>query len=100
MEIEFKAELWGWQGKGTWYFITLRIEYSDEIKLVGSLPKRSFGLVCVDATIGKTTWKTPVFPDTKSSSYLLPVKKVVRAKEGLRVGDSISVLIRLIESQR
>jgi hypothetical protein len=45
--------------------------------------------------IGKSLWQTSIFPDSKSGSYLLPVKKAVRLKEGLVEGKSVSVAITL-----
>ena len=97
MEIAFQAELWEWHGKGAWYLVTLPIEYSEQVKIFSTQPRKGFGSVRVEATIGKTIWKTSIFPDTKSSSYILPVKKDVRIKEKLEAGNSMPVLIRLFE---
>ena len=44
-----------------------------------------WGSIPVIATIGKTTWKTSIFP-TKEIGYFLPVKKAVAKKESLTVG--------------
>ncbi len=98
MEIEFTAELWEWEGKGAWCFVTLPVEYTDEIKMVSLGPKRGFGSVRVEVTIGKTAWKTSIFPDTKSMSYVLPIKKSVRQAEELEVGKNFFVELRLIEA--
>ena len=98
MEIEFRTKLWEWQGKGAWFFVTLPVEYSDEIKLVASSVKKGFGSVKVEVAIGKTTWTTSIFPDTKSKSYLLPIKKDVRRSENIAVGDVVSMKIRIMEA--
>lgn len=97
MELTFRVELWEWQGQGAWCFVSVPAKYYDEIKLISASPKRGFGSARVEATIGKTKWKTSIFPDTKSGSYLLPVKKEVRKSEGVGVGDNLSVTIRLLE---
>ena len=39
---------------------------------------------------GKTTWKTSIFPDKKSGTYLLPLKADVRRREGIGAGDRIT----------
>ncbi len=54
---------------------------------MGSLP--------VIATIGKTIWKTSIFPDKKICSYLLPLKAEVRKKELLREGDKIKLSLEI-----
>lgn len=89
--------LWEWQGKGAWCFVTLPVEYADVIRTIGVSPKRGFGSLRVECTVGKTIWKTSIFPDSKSKSYLLPIKKDVRKSERIEVGDSLSVKIRILD---
>ena len=97
MELTFTAELWEWQGQGAWCFISLPKGYYDEIRLISTSPKKGFRSVKVEATVGETTWKTSIFPDSKSHSYLLPVKKDIRKTETLEIGSAVSVKLRLIE---
>ena len=97
MEIKFKAKLWEWEGKGAWCFVTLPPEYSDEIKMITSMPRRGFGSVRIEATIGRAVWKTSIFPGTKTKSYLLPIRKNVRESENLKVGNNITVSVQLLE---
>jgi hypothetical protein len=59
--------------------------------------RRGFGSVRVRVTVGATTWNTSIFPDTKSESYVLPVKKAVRSSEGLGDGSSVDVRLTLVE---
>lgn len=49
-----------------------------------------WGSIPVVATIGKTTWRTSLFP-LKGADYFLPVKKMVLKQENLRVGDVVTV---------
>ncbi len=97
MNIEFESELWEGQGQGAWFFVSLPKEYYDEIKLISTTPRKGFGSVNIEAAIGRTDWKTSIFPDTKSKSYLLPIKKEVRRNENLSAEDIVSVKIRIIE---
>jgi hypothetical protein len=97
MEIKFKAELWEWQGQGAWCFVSLPKEYYDEIKAISSLPKRGFGSVKIEASVGETIWKTSIFPDTKSGTYLLPIKKAIRKAENLNIGSVVHIKVRLID---
>ena len=50
-------------------------------------PRRGFGSVPVVVRCGTSEWRTSVFPDSRSGSYVLPVKKAVRAKQGLEIGE-------------
>ncbi len=92
MKYEFATELWEYHGQGAWHFVTLPQDISEEIKsTTEKMP--GFGSVRVSVTIGKTSWKTSVFPDAKSGCYMLPVKKDVRKAENLVAGAHVSVTI-------
>ncbi len=93
---KFKAEIWRYNGKDPWYFVTLPTKYADEIKsLTTDLPNKGFGTVKVDATINNVSWSTSIFPDKKHNSYLMPVKKEIRSKLQVKSGDMVEVSIRL-----
>lgn len=49
-----------------------------------------WGSIPVEVTIGKTTWKTSMFP-LKKVGYFIPVKRLVLKKENLRAGDTTTV---------
>lgn len=92
----FAAKLWMYSGVGAWYFVTLPREYAAEIKLLTSDGHtRGFGSIKVAVTIGSITWKTSIFPDKKSESYLLPVKKDVRVQLKIEEGDMVDICIEL-----
>ena len=92
MDDRFTAELWEWDAKGGWFFITLPEELADDIRArTDDGLRRGFGSVRVEATIGRTTWRTSVFPETGTGSFVLPVKKPVRTAEGIEPGDRVSV---------
>jgi hypothetical protein len=85
-----RAELFVWEGEAAWHFVRLTADVADEVRGLSG-PPRGFGSVRVEARIGATTWRTSVFPDKASGSYLLPVKKAVREAEGLEAGDEVTV---------
>lgn len=92
-EYEFTAELWLYPGEAGWYFVTLPAEVADEIdQEVGE--RAGFGSIPVEVTVGATTWKTSIFPDKASASFVLPVKKAVRSAERLDSGMPVTVLLR------
>ncbi len=77
----FTGELWKYGGDSSWWFIRLPIEDAEDIERFCSHRKRNFGSLRVTVTIGETSWQTSLFRDTKSNSYLLPVKAAVRKRE-------------------
>jgi hypothetical protein len=93
----FKSELWLWAAaKASWHFISLPQELSTEIKgFDKDTKRRGFGSIPITVTIGKTSWRTSIFPDKKRATYVLPIKKEVRKKEHLVVGDKVAVKIEL-----
>ena len=85
----FEAELFEWDARddASWVFVTLPVEVAEEIRDM-SLPRRGFGSVKVTARLAEMQWRTSVFPDSRSGSYVLPVKKSARTKAGVDIGDT------------
>ena len=50
-----------------------------------------WGSIPIEVTIGKTTWKTSMFPLPKQEAYFIPVKKQVLKKENLKAGVKATV---------
>ena len=80
---KFTSEVWLYPGMAGWHFISLPKNQSEAIKKKFGANARGWGSLRVSVTIGKTTWKTSIFPDKKSGTYLLPLKADVRKKEGI-----------------
>jgi hypothetical protein len=93
MRRHFVAELWVHDGDAAWHFVTLPVELADEIALRTAGATKGFGSVPVEVTVGATTWRTSLFPDVRSESFVLPMKKPVRRAEGLSAGDEFEVII-------
>lgn len=96
MQYKSKVELWMWPGEGAWYFMTLPKTQSAEIKNLFKPISRGFGSIKVRATIGDTTWHTSIFPDSKSGSYLLPVKKQIRQSEKMETGKVYELSLEIL----
>ncbi len=95
MRHRFDGTLWRYEGEAPWHFVTLPQDLADEIE-TASHPK-AFGSVRVHVTIGATSWSTSLFPDKGSESYVLPIKKAVRAAEGLVDGDDVKVALEIVD---
>lgn len=94
--FEFTSTLWRHHGDAAWYFITLPHDVADDIDQLTAPTHRGFGSVRVEVTIGTSTWRTSLFPDSKASSYVLPVKRAIREAEGLDDGDVVLASIDLM----
>jgi hypothetical protein len=96
-DFEFDAAVWEHDGKGAWHFLALPPEHADEIEHRFGHRAAGFGSLPVEVTIGSTTWRTSIFPDRSRESYVLPIKKAVRAAEGLHDGATAAVRLRVVE---
>ena len=84
--------LWRWRD-GSWHFLTLPEDASDEIADLAEGRAGGFGAVKVEVTCGPRTWERSLFPITEHSCYVLPVKAAVRRAEGLAEGRSATVTV-------
>ncbi len=92
-----KAELWIYPSEvAAWHFITLPKKMGAELKETYGKRARGWGSLPVQVTVGKTTWKTSLFPDKRVESYIMSVKEVVRRKEGLVAGNIVKVSFDVI----
>ncbi|MCU1375272.1 MAG: hypothetical protein JWO68_2558 [Actinomycetia bacterium] len=89
--FSFAAEVWEHDGSGAWHFLSLPEPEADEIEELFGHRARGFGSLRVEVTIGSSRWATSIFPDKKRGTYVLPLKKAVRAAEGLVAGSTARV---------
>ncbi|MCP3988877.1 MAG: DUF1905 domain-containing protein [Actinomycetia bacterium] len=94
MTLSFEADLYRWKQDMSWVFVSLPIEVGEEIHDM-PLPRRGFGSVKVQVRTGTSEWLTSVFPDKASGSFVLPIKKAVRIKEQIDVGDTAEFEIQI-----
>ena len=98
INFTFTGKCWEWQGKGSWHFITLPQDKSEEIKFFSDNhfgKRRGWGSVRVTASIGSTEWQTSIFPDSKTGTYLLPIKSDVRKKQKIIADDDVQVSLKI-----
>ncbi len=93
MHIEFSGKIWFWRGPAPWFFVTVPDEQSDDLKEVLRLVTYGWGMIPVKACIGKTEWKTSMWP--KDGHYILPIKTSVREAEKLQEGDAVTVRLEV-----
>ena len=91
----FRGELWHYPEESGWHFITLPQDVAEELRDGAAPFAKAFGSVKVTASVAGQRWSTSVFPDTRSGSYLLPVKKGIRTAAGIGAGDEVDVELEL-----
>lgn len=97
MRHTFTAELYLWAARTEqWVFANLPEDLADEIEDAAPEPRRGFGAVRVEVTIGATTWRTSIFPSKADATFVLPVKKAVLRAENLGVGDTVAVSLQTV----
>ena len=94
--FEFAALLWRYPGADGWDFVSLPSEISADIADITLGTRRGFGSVRVAVTVGATSWRTSIFPDSKTGAYLLPVKRAVRMAEHLEAGDEVLARLEIL----
>lgn len=95
-----RVKVWLYQGQAAWHFVTLPKGHSGHIKTHYGWQRkarRGWGSLRVEVTVGRTTWKTSIFPDAKSGCYLLPLKEKVRAAEGIQAGKTLSLTLKVVD---
>ena len=94
---QVKAKIWLYPGENaSWHFVSIPKKESSDIKKEFEGYTRGWGSLRVSVTIGKTTWNTSVFPDSKSGTYILPLKADIRKKEGLFLDDVVKVVLTIV----
>ena len=96
-DFTFTAQVWLWKGDSSWHFISLPEDAADEIEDLTHGMTGGFGSVPVEVQAQDVVWHTSLFPDRKSGTYLLPLKKQVRQKLGCEAGSSLTLTVRLRE---
>lgn len=92
----FKAKVWLYDGAAGWHFVTLPITLAKTIRELFDEYKKGWGSIPVRVTVNQLSWKTSIFPDKKSQSYLLPLKSDVRKKLKISEGDTLNVVIEVL----
>ncbi len=83
-EYRVTEKIWRWPGAGGWHFVTIDKQIFAEIR--ASFGK---GMVPVTVTLMEHVYNATLFPETKTETYLLAIKKKWRRELDLFEGDTI-----------
>jgi hypothetical protein len=93
MVIEFKGKIFHWRGPAPYLFVAVPEKQSQDIKSISKLVTYGWGVIPVTVKVGKTEWKTSLFP--KEGKYLVPIRMSAQRAENLREGDEIKIKLEL-----
>ena len=93
VKYALEAAPWQYSGQGAWVFVSLPVELSEEIRRLFKTEEEGWGRLKATAAVGKSEWKTAIWFDTKSSTYILPLKAAIRSKENIITGKLITLTI-------
>lgn len=93
MNIEFTGRIFHWRGPAPFLFVAVPEEPSRDIKVISGLVTYGWGVIPVYVRIGKTEWKTSLFP--KDGRYLVPIRVSVQRAENLGVDDEVTMQIEV-----
>ena len=89
MDLSFDGEVWFWRGPAPWHFVTVPEPTSEALSASSTRVSYGWGMIPVTARIGRTRWRTSLFP--KDGSYVVPVKASVRTAEDIELGETVTV---------
>jgi len=92
----FASEVWLYPGASAWHFASLPKKLAKEVGESFKHLHRGWTSLPVEAVIGKTLWRTSIFKDKRSETYLLPIKSEIRRKSGISAGDKIKISIKVL----
>ena len=92
-KMEFNGKIWFWRGPAPFFFVTVPAEESLDLKEISRLVTYGWGVIPVHVQIGKTEWKTSLFP--KDGLYIVPIKASVREAEHLEEGDKVTIRLEV-----
>lgn len=93
MHVEFQGKIWFWRGPAPWFFVTVPAAQSRDLKEILGFVTYGWGMIPVRARIGRTEWKTSLWP--KDGRYIVPIKESVREAENIGEGDKVTVRLEV-----
>lgn len=91
--LQFRAEVIEWRGPAPFIYARIPPEESDTIAGFSRALTYGWGAIPVEARIGATPFRTALYP--KDGRYLLPLRASVQASEGIALGGTVQVTMRL-----
>ena len=89
IECEFDGAVWEWRGPSPYHFVTVPGEWAAVVHQLASAVTYGWGMVPVEVRLGRSRWRTSLFP--KDGGYVLPLRNSVRDKEKIALNANVHV---------
>jgi hypothetical protein len=89
VEFGFEGHVWEWRGPAPYHFVSVPAVHVDDVNDLAPGITYGWGMVPVEVRIGNTSWRTALFP--KDGGYVVPLRDSVRRREGVELGDLVSI---------
>jgi hypothetical protein len=90
----FQATIALYRGHTLWHYVSLPADIAEKIRNHCIARHLNGEHVPVEVTIDRVSWRTKLFEDKKSKSYMLPLKAHGNDST-LRIGESLDVKLRM-----
>lgn len=91
MTVLVTGEIWYWKGPAPHYFVTVPEAETQVLKDIQGMVTYGWGMIPATVTIGRTEWKTALFP--KDGRFIVPIKAVSRKAEKLVEGQTVTLTL-------
>lgn len=92
-KLSFSAAVLEWRGPAPHYFLPVPAEHVPALREAGKLISYGWGVLPATVEIAGQEYYTALFP--RQGGYLVPLRAVVRRAQGLQVGDTVDLTLRL-----
>ncbi|MCL8026137.1 DUF1905 domain-containing protein [Nocardioides bruguierae] len=93
MEIPVRGTVIEWRGPAPHHFVPVPEDVLPELREAAAALTYGWGCVPARGVLGATTFTTSLIP--RDGGFLVPLKKAVRAAEGVEPGDEVSLVLHL-----
>ena len=93
LNLSFTSELFYWRGPSPFHFFRVPEKEAAAISKIAAKVTYGWGVIPADITINDEVFYTALFP--KDGSYLVPLKKAIREKLKIELGDNVKIKVSI-----
>jgi hypothetical protein len=93
LTLSFTSELIYWRGPSPFHFFWVPEKEALAISKIAAGVTYGWGVIPADITIRDEVFYTALFP--KDGSYLVPLKKAIREKLKIELGDIVKIKVTI-----
>ena len=91
--FSFETRVIYWRGPSPFFYAPIPELHVDELRQLARIVTYGWGMVPVEVRLGRTSWRTSLFP--KDGGYVLPLRDSVRSREQVELGDLVSIRLTI-----